>query len=37
MAYIKISEVRAAARAALPLQKRAGQILAEQARAFDAA
>jgi hypothetical protein len=37
MAYIKISEARAAARAALPLQKRAGQILAEQARAFDAA
>jgi hypothetical protein len=37
VAYIKISEARAAARAALPLQKRAGQILSEQARAFDAA
>ena len=37
MAYIKISEERAAARAAVPVQKRAGQILSEQARAFDAA
>ena len=37
MAYIKISEARAAARAAVPVQKRAGQILSEQARAFDAA
>lgn len=37
MAYIKISEARAVARAAVPVQKRAGQILSEQARAFDAA
>lgn len=37
MAYIRISEARAAAQAALPIQKRAGQVLSEQARAFDAA
>src|ERR1017187_4129255 len=37
MAYIKISEARAAARAALPLQKSADRVLSEQARAFDAA
>lgn len=37
MAYIKISEARATGRAALPLQKSAGRVLAEQARAFDAA
>jgi hypothetical protein len=37
VAYIKISEARAAARAEAPVQKRAGQILSEQARAFDAA
>ena len=37
MAYIRISEARAAAQAALPVQKRAGQVLSEQARAFDAA
>jgi hypothetical protein len=37
VAYIKISEARAVARAAVPVQKRAGQILSEQARAFDAA
>jgi hypothetical protein len=37
MAYIKISEARAAGRAALPLQKSAGRILAEAAQAFDAA
>jgi hypothetical protein len=37
MAYIRISEARAAARAAVPLHKSAGRILAEQARAFDAA
>ena len=37
MAYVRIAEARAAGRAALPLQKSAGGILAEQARAFDAA
>src|SRR5262249_10573120 len=37
MAYLRISEARAAGRAAVPLQKSAGRILAEQARAFDAA
>jgi hypothetical protein len=38
VAYLRISEVRAAGRAAaLPLQKNAGRILAEAARAFDAA
>lgn len=37
MAYIKISDARAAGRAALPLQKSAGRVLAEQAQAFDAA
>ena len=37
MAYIKISEARSAARAAVPVRKSAGQILSEQERAFDAA
>ena len=37
MAYIRIDEARAVGRAAVPLQKSAGRILAEQARAFDAA
>lgn len=37
MAYIRISEALAAAQAALPIQKRAGEVLSEQARAFDAA
>lgn len=37
MAYIKISEARAAGRAELPLQKNAWRVLTEQARAFDAA
>lgn len=37
MAYVRISEARAAGQAALPIQKRAGQALSEQARAFDAA
>jgi hypothetical protein len=37
VAYLRISEARAAGRAAAPLQKSAGRILAEQARAFDAA
>jgi hypothetical protein len=37
MAYVKISEARAAARAALPLQKTADRALSEQARAFDSA
>jgi hypothetical protein len=37
MAYIKISEARAAARAALPSQKTADRALSEQARAFDSA
>ena len=37
MAYIKISEARAAGRAALPIQKSAGRVLTEQAQAFDAA
>jgi hypothetical protein len=37
VAYIRISEARAAAQAALPIQKRAGQVLSEQTRAFDAA
>ena len=32
-----MSEARAVGRAAVPLQKSAGRILAEQARAFDAA
>ena len=37
MAYLKVAEVRAAARAGLPVQKSAGRVLGEQARAFDAA
>jgi hypothetical protein len=37
VAYIKISEARAAGRAALPVQKSAGRVLTEQAQAFDAA
>jgi hypothetical protein len=36
MAYINLDEARAVGRAAVPLQKSAGRILAEQARAFDA-
>ncbi|HEY3443521.1 MAG TPA: hypothetical protein VGK29_22370 [Paludibaculum sp.] len=37
MAYIRIDEARAAGRAAVPVQKSARGILAEQARAFDPA
>ena len=37
MAYIRMDEARAAGRAAVPLQKSARRMLAEQARAFDAA
>ena len=37
MAYIRMDEARAVGRAAVPLQKSARTILAEQARAFDAA
>jgi len=36
VAYIKISEARAAGWAALPLEKSAAKILAEAAQAFDA-
>lgn len=37
MAYIRIDEARAVGRAAVPVQKSARRILAEEARAFDAA
>jgi hypothetical protein len=37
MAYIRMDEARAVGRAAVPLQKSARSMLAEQARAFDAA
>lgn len=37
MAYLRIDDARAAARAAIPVQKSARGILSEQARAFDAA
>jgi hypothetical protein len=37
MAFVRITEARAAARAALPVEKSARRVLAEQARAFDAA
>jgi hypothetical protein len=37
MAYIRMDEARAVGRAAVPLQKSARGMLAEQARAFDAA